>query len=79
MLGDKLRDMARTIYHGQGFVFIRGLDPAKYTSIDNIIVFNGITSYISAIRGCQDDYGNMLGKHTPPANEALNLASLARY
>jgi len=40
---------------------LRGLDPRRYSALDNIIIYLGICSYIAEIRGCQDYDGRMLG------------------
>ncbi|CZT46072.1 uncharacterized protein RSE6_06450 [Rhynchosporium secalis] len=53
----KIRDQ---IYHGRGFVIIRGLDPDAYTSLDFAVVFLGISSYIAERRGKQDQRRSMM-------------------
>lgn len=55
----KLENIAKTLHHGIGFTVLRGLEPRKYSRLDNAIIYLGITSYIAEIRGCQDSSGNM--------------------
>ncbi|CZS96753.1 uncharacterized protein RAG0_05950 [Rhynchosporium agropyri] len=61
----KIRDQ---IYHGRGFVVIRGLDPDAYTSLDFAVVFLGISNYIAERRGKQDQQGSMMN----PTNKETN-------
>ncbi len=61
-LGVKLEEISRTLHTGRGFVVLRGLDPSRYTAWENAIVYLGVTSHIAEKRGCQDRFGNMLGK-----------------
>ncbi|KAF8850035.1 Clavaminate synthase-like protein [Acephala macrosclerotiorum] len=49
-----LRQCARRIYHGNGFLVLRGLDPSKYTAEDNTIFYAGIASYFGNRRGIQN-------------------------
>jgi hypothetical protein len=70
-LGDRLRQVAHTLHSGLGFSVLRGLEPTKYSALDNVLIYLGITSYIAQTRGCQDSSGNMiihvkdLGDHIP--------------
>ncbi|KAL2258489.1 hypothetical protein VTK26DRAFT_8180 [Humicola hyalothermophila] len=59
-LGPKLRQMAVDIHQGKGFAVVRGLNPDEFSPEDNVLVFLGISSYIGAKRGRQDEEGNML-------------------
>jgi hypothetical protein len=59
-LGARLSRVADTLHCGIGFAVLRGLDPTKYSKLDNVLIYLGITSYIAPIRGCQDSSGNML-------------------
>lgn len=59
-LGDKLRKLAEELTSGIGLFQIRGLDPQKYSSETNVILYLGISSYVGQVRGRQDEYGNML-------------------
>jgi hypothetical protein len=59
-LGRRLEQIANNLHSGVGFAVIRGLDPTRYSELDNVLVYLGITSYIAQIRGCQDSSGNML-------------------
>ena len=59
-LGLKLRQVAETLHSGIGFTVLRGLDPNRYSKLDNILIYLGVTSYIAETRGVQDSSGNML-------------------
>lgn len=49
-LGPRLREITRTLYTGQGFTVLRGLELAK-TPEDNMIIYLGISSYVGSQRG----------------------------
>ncbi|KAF2203003.1 Clavaminate synthase-like protein [Delitschia confertaspora ATCC 74209] len=55
-----LERIAMNIHSGFGFNVIRGLDPKRYSSLDNVLIYLGITSYVAEKRGVQDSSGNML-------------------
>lgn len=59
-LGPRLPILATEIHTGQGFVVIKGLDPSRYTTALNLIMYLGVSSYIGDRRGRQDEFGNML-------------------
>lgn len=59
-LGPKLSSISDIIHHGHGFVVLRGLEPDKYSSMDNILLYLGVTSYIAETRGMQDFDGRMI-------------------
>ncbi|KXX76429.1 hypothetical protein MMYC01_200183 [Madurella mycetomatis] len=59
-LGPKLLRVALDIHCGKGFAVVRGLKPDEYSPEDNVLIFLGISSYIGAKRGRQDEDGNML-------------------
>jgi hypothetical protein len=61
-LGEKLDDLSEKLHTGQGFYVLRGLDPTRYSALDNVLIYVGVTSYIGSIRGCQDSDGNKLSK-----------------
>ena len=61
-LGLKLLRLASDIHSGRGFAAVRGLRPDEFSPEDNVILFLGISSYIGAKRGRQDEEGNMLSK-----------------
>jgi hypothetical protein len=56
----RLIEASEIIHNGRGFVVLRGLDPDKYTSFDNILLYLGVTSYIAEKRGMQDFDGRMI-------------------
>jgi hypothetical protein len=58
----KLGAIANDLHNGIGFTVLRGLDPAKYTALDNVLLYLGVTSYIAEKRGCQDSSGNMISE-----------------
>ena len=57
--------MALEIHQGRGFIVLRGFNPDRYTTEDNILLFLGISSYIGEKRGQQDGKGSMIGKIQP--------------
>lgn len=59
-LSTKLENLALQLHFGSGFIILRGLDPNKYSSADNLLIYLGITSFIAEERGRQDSDGNML-------------------
>jgi len=61
-LRTKLENIAHTLHSGIGFTVLRGLQPKRYSSLDNAIIYLGITSYIAETRGCQDSSGNMFSR-----------------
>ncbi|KAH6723798.1 hypothetical protein BKA61DRAFT_664521 [Leptodontidium sp. MPI-SDFR-AT-0119] len=74
-LGNELKTLAKVLTNGVGFFRIYGLDSGRYSSETNVIIYLGISSYIGAKRGRQDEYGNMLlhltdlGQSVAPLNE----------
>jgi hypothetical protein len=61
-LARKLEDIALEIHDGIGFTILRGLEPRRYSALDNVLIYLGVTSYIAPIRGVQNSSGNMLSK-----------------
>ncbi|KAL2267138.1 hypothetical protein VTJ83DRAFT_4415 [Remersonia thermophila] len=59
-LKQKLTEVSETIHDGRGFVVLRGLQPEKYSNLDNILLYLGVTSYIAGTRGMQDFDGRMI-------------------
>ncbi|KAK0634456.1 hypothetical protein B0T17DRAFT_586269 [Bombardia bombarda] len=59
-LGPRLARTALDIHRGKGFAVVRGLKPDDFSPEDNALIFLGISSYIGAKRGRQDEEGNML-------------------
>ncbi|KAK4183083.1 hypothetical protein QBC35DRAFT_130317 [Podospora australis] len=59
-LGARLNEASDIVHNGRGFVVLRGLQPDKYNSLDNILLYLGITSYIAETRGMQDFDGRMI-------------------
>ena len=52
--------MSKTIHSGRGFVVLRGLQPDRYSAVDNMLLYLGVTSYIAEKRGMQDYDGRMM-------------------
>lgn len=61
-LQERLKEVEKNIHLGFGFNVIRGLDPGRYSSLDNVLIYLGITSYVAEKRAVQDSSGNMLSK-----------------
>ena len=59
-LGNKLKTLATELTSGVGFFRVRGLDPQRYSNDINVVLYLGISTYIGAKRGRQDERGNML-------------------
>lgn len=59
-LGSELKLRATELTRGIGFFCLHGLEPQRYSSETNIIIYLGVSSYIGAKRGRQDELGNML-------------------
>lgn len=66
-LGPKLQQVAVDIHRGRGFAVVRGLNPDEFSPEDNVLIFLGISSYIGAQRGRQDEEGNMLSESPDPS------------
>ena len=64
-LGPLLEEVSKDLHTGRGLTIVRGLNPAKYTPWENVVIFAGISSYLGEQRGCQDRYGNMLSSSHP--------------
>ncbi|KAH8682705.1 hypothetical protein BX600DRAFT_506272 [Xylariales sp. PMI_506] len=60
-LAGRLFELAKELHFGRGFFALRGLDPAKYSQEDNVLIFLGISSYIGDKRGIQDVKGHLFG------------------
>jgi hypothetical protein len=58
----KLEAVANECHNGIGFAVLRGLDPTRYTALENVLLYLGVTSYIAEKRGCQDSSGNMISE-----------------
>ncbi|KAK4222793.1 hypothetical protein QBC38DRAFT_460039 [Podospora fimiseda] len=60
ILGLRLSQICKDIYFGKGFHVVRGLNPDDYPLPDLTTIYLGISSYIAARRGRQDQRGSML-------------------
>lgn len=61
-LASKLAQLAEVIHSGQGFFVIRGLDSERYSPIERLVAFAGLTSYVGQSRACQDAGGSKLSE-----------------
>ncbi|KAK3991426.1 hypothetical protein QBC44DRAFT_341025 [Cladorrhinum sp. PSN332] len=59
-LGKRLSAICKDVYYGKGFHVVRGLNPDDYALADLTTIYLGISSYIAARRGRQDQRGSML-------------------
>ena len=59
-LAGRLERVAHNLHSGLGFNIIRGLDPRRYSPLDNVLIYLGVTSYIAPHRGVQDSSGSMI-------------------
>jgi hypothetical protein len=79
-LRSKLEAIAGDLHNGIGFSVLRGLDPAKYSVLDNVLLYLGVTSYIAEKRGCQDSSGNMISEKTAGYHQKLiGFSTYQRY
>lgn len=53
-LARRLKAVSYECYNGVGFNIVRGLNPAKYSAADNVIIYAGIASHIAPGRGFVD-------------------------
>ncbi|KAH8698550.1 hypothetical protein BGW36DRAFT_460448 [Talaromyces proteolyticus] len=56
----RLEEAREKIYNGLGFIVLRGLDVDEYSSRESLIIFLGVSSYLAAHKGAQDQAGNLL-------------------
>ena len=62
-LGPRIVRIARQLEFGCGFFVLRGFDPKKYSSEENIALYAGIASYVGDKRSRQDENGCMLREY----------------
>ena len=62
-LGPRIVSIARQLDFGCGFFVLRGFDPKKYSSEENVVLYAGIASYVGDKRGRQDENGCMLREY----------------
>lgn len=72
-LGPRLDHVSEIIHEGRGFVVLRGLQPEKYSNLDNILLYLGVTSYIAETRGMQDFDGRMIRQYLPINHQRIHL------
>ncbi|CAN8101592.1 unnamed protein product [Discula destructiva] len=60
VLSKKLSQIRSDVYKGRGFATIRGLDVDALGSVDLMIAYLGLTSYVAEKRGKQNRNGGML-------------------
>jgi hypothetical protein len=61
-LRSRLKEAQDKIYNGIGFAVLRGLDVDEYSSEECLRILLGVSSYLAARRGAQDQDGNLLRK-----------------
>lgn len=60
----KLEQARDVLFHGRGFVVVRlGPDLKKYTDVELVTLFLGISAYIGNEIGVQDKKGNALSEY----------------
>ncbi|KAI1131700.1 Clavaminate synthase-like protein [Nemania abortiva] len=58
-LSKVLFSLASDLHFGLGFFALRGLDAARYSREDNVLIFLGVSSYVGEQHGKQDDSGHI--------------------
>ena len=59
-LSSQVKSLAQGLYAQNGFFVIRGLEPRRYSSVENMVMYLGLSAYVSERRGRQDEHSNML-------------------
>ncbi|KAG2022353.1 taurine catabolism dioxygenase TauD [Coprinopsis cinerea AmutBmut pab1-1] len=59
-LGPNLHDLANELYNGRGFFVLRTIPVSSYPIADLVLIYAGISSYISPVLGVQDKNGGVL-------------------
>ncbi|KAG0127738.1 hypothetical protein HOY82DRAFT_62812 [Tuber indicum] len=59
-LGPRLIVLGASLFSGRGFFVLRGLNPKKYSSEENVLIYVGISCWVAEKRGRQDEHNNML-------------------
>ncbi|CUS12320.1 unnamed protein product [Tuber aestivum] len=59
-LGPRLIGLGASLYNGRGFFVLRGLNPKRYSSEENVLIYVGISCWVAERRGRQDEHNNML-------------------
>jgi hypothetical protein len=62
ILGPKLFQLKQRLYNGLGFFVLRGLEPGKYNTHTNMLLYAGIASYIGDKRAIQYEGGPALSQ-----------------
>lgn len=53
-LSTRFKQVSNQVYNGIGFNVIHGLDPARYTPEQNVIIYAGIAAHVAPQRGFLD-------------------------
>jgi hypothetical protein len=53
-LVEELRKISEQCYNGIGFKYIHGLDPSKYSDVQNAAIYAGIGAHVGPQRGFVD-------------------------
>ncbi|KAH6971214.1 hypothetical protein BKA56DRAFT_495475, partial [Ilyonectria sp. MPI-CAGE-AT-0026] len=59
-LGKKLDHVSQAVHSGRGLVCLRGLDPDKFTRVENVLLYVGICRHVGSHFGIQDSDGSYL-------------------
>ncbi|KAK6212664.1 hypothetical protein LQW54_005086 [Pestalotiopsis sp. IQ-011] len=73
-LAGRLKAVSAECYSGVGFNIIRGLDPAKYSAADNVIIYAGIASHVAPERGFIDRKRESVISHLLNVSSAVTPA-----
>lgn len=77
-IGEKLRSLAKASMKKEGILLVRGLDPNRYTLMENMVIFAGLSAYVSTERGVQNRLNDLIGKyrrHTLTTTQTQNASS----
>lgn len=59
-LSPKLCDQAKELHQGRGFFVLRGIPVERYSRLDSVIAYVGISAHVGDLRGRQDPSGMVL-------------------
>lgn len=71
-LGPRLLEARLRLSEGLGFFLLRGLTPQDYSNIENIVIFVGLSCYISSTRAMQYPGGPALSELSTGSTGALS-------
>ena len=65
-LGQRLRELTGELHNGSGLVILRGLVASKYSDIETVLLYLGVSSHVAEKVGCQDRKGTLISKAVVP-------------